>query len=85
MVYIASDGSIREGAPWGLSRLFAFFWAFFNAIIMFFKTLINPDYNKHGNQYTRDYKPGNGPPRPPRRRMGGFGPGGTVPDCSAGG
>lgn len=47
-------------------------------IIMFFKTLINPNMNKYGSEYTRDYRPGSGPPRPPTRRLGRPNTGHTV-------
>jgi len=75
MVYISSNGVIEDRSPWSLSRLIALFWSFLNFIFMFFKTLVNPDMNRHGSTYTRDYRPGPGPPQPPRRRMGGFGSG----------
>ncbi|XP_067002949.1 selenoprotein K [Anabrus simplex] len=84
MAYISSSGTIEPSPPWSLSRLIGLFWAFLNFIVMFFKTLIDPDMNRKGSQYTRDYRPGPGPPRPPRRKLGGFGSGGFGQlDCSS--
>lgn len=31
-----------------------------NYFLYSFKTLINPNMNKYGNEYTRDYRPGFG-------------------------
>ncbi|XP_076248471.1 selenoprotein K [Calliopsis andreniformis] len=70
MVYISDDGSVLNDTPWSLKRVFGFFTGIIYMIIMFFKTLVNPDMNKHGSGYTRDYRPGFGPPRPPTRRLG---------------
>jgi len=87
MVYVSSSGVIEDRPPWSLSRVIALFWGFLNFVFMFFKTLINPDMNKHGSRYTRDYRPGPRPPPPPRRRMGGFGSDSiNTPDlCTSGG
>ncbi|KDR20443.1 selenoprotein K-like [Zootermopsis nevadensis] len=86
MVYVSSSGTIQDKSPWSISRLIALLWGFLNFIVMFFKTLINPDMNRHGDRYTRDYRPGPGPPRPPQRRMGGFGSGSinSCASCSSG-
>lgn len=86
MVYVSSSGTIQEKSPWSLSRLTDLFWSLLNFIVMFFKTLVNPNMNRHGERYTRDYgPPGNGPPRPPQRRMGGFGSGSINTTCGPGG
>ncbi|XP_023720684.1 selenoprotein K-like [Cryptotermes secundus] len=81
MVHISSSGTVQDRPPWSLSRLIALFWSFLNFIFMFFKTLVNPDLNRYGDRYTRDYRPGPGPPRPPTRRMGRFGSG-SINDSS---
>ncbi|XP_006624542.1 selenoprotein K-like [Apis dorsata] len=69
MVYVLNDGSVLCSTPLYL-KVFRFFTGIIFMIIMFFKTLINPNMNKYGNEYTRDYRPGFGPPRPPTRRLG---------------
>ncbi|XP_069701199.1 selenoprotein K-like [Periplaneta americana] len=85
MVYISSSGTIQEKSPWSLSRLVDLFWSLLNFIVMFFRTLVNPDMNRHGERFTRDYRPGNGPPRPPQRRMGGLGRGSINTACGPAG
>ncbi|XP_015607053.1 selenoprotein K [Cephus cinctus] len=70
MVYISEDGRVLESNPWSFSKIYSLFAGFFFMILMFFRTLINPDITKHGDQYSRDYRPGSGPPRPPSRRIG---------------
>ncbi|XP_020293991.1 selenoprotein K-like [Pseudomyrmex gracilis] len=69
MAYVTGDGDLVQSAPWGLKRIFGFFTGVLYMIIMFFQTLISPDMNRagSGSGYTRDYRPGSGPPRPPRR------------------
>ncbi|XP_015434524.1 PREDICTED: selenoprotein K-like [Dufourea novaeangliae] len=69
MAYI-SGGEVLDSTPWNLKRIFGIFTGIIYMIIMFFKTMINPDMNKYGSGYTRDYRPGSGPPRPPTRRLG---------------
>ncbi|XP_043286329.1 selenoprotein K-like [Venturia canescens] len=86
MTYVAGDGSLVERTPWSLGSLFGLIFGFFHGIGMFFNTLIRPKSNKYGDRYTRDYRPGSGPPRPPTRRMGGLnlGPSVSVPGgCSS--
>ncbi|CAK9797249.1 Selenoprotein K [Anthophora quadrimaculata] len=77
MVYISNEGSILESTPLHL-KVFRFFTGIIYMVFMFFKTLVNPDMNKHGKDYTRDYRPGSGPPRPPTRRLGRLNTGETV-------
>lgn len=78
MVYIAGDGRVLESRPWSFAAFTDLFWGFVNVIVLFFRTLINPDSNAKGDRYTTDYRStgGRGPPPGPRRRFGGFG-GGT--------
>lgn len=78
MVYISNDGNVLESTPWSLKRVYQFFTGIIYMVIMFFRTLVNPDMNKHGSEYTRDYRPGSGPPRPPMRRLGRPNTGNTV-------
>nr|CAD7407690.1 unnamed protein product [Timema poppensis] len=82
-----AGGSIEEAQPWGIAKVVGFFMALFNFIVMFFKTLLfSPNMHRKGSQYTTDYRaPGQGPPPPPRKRLGGFGSGGTAPSCPGGG
>ncbi|XP_065218456.1 selenoprotein K-like [Planococcus citri] len=41
MVYVARDGTVRDGPkPWGKDRLKETFWSFVSAIELFFQTLI---------------------------------------------
>ncbi|XP_071445765.1 selenoprotein K-like [Hetaerina americana] len=80
MVYINSRGEICQSQEWGMSTMTNWFWGALNFVYMFFRTLISPGYNKHGSQYTRDYRPDPRPPRPPQRRMGGFK---SMSDCRA--
>ncbi|KAL3851982.1 hypothetical protein ACJMK2_015671 [Sinanodonta woodiana] len=58
---------------WRVSIIPDIFWGIINFIVLFFRTLISPSTTKRGNSYTSDYRPGQGPPKPPRRRMGGLG------------
>ncbi|XP_049828096.1 selenoprotein K-like isoform X2 [Schistocerca gregaria] len=80
MVYIASDGSIQRAQPWSLSRVVSWFWGCVDFFVLFLKTLVSPDTNRRGPQYTTDYRRPGGPSPPPapRRRLGGFGSGGTA-------
>ncbi|XP_043264192.1 selenoprotein K [Colletes gigas] len=78
MVYISNDGNVLESAPWSLKRLYNIFIGIIYMIIMFFMTMINPDMNKYGSDYARDYRPGFKPPRPPTRRLGRPNIGNTV-------
>lgn len=67
MVYVTDDGSVVKSTPWGLRRVFGLFTGVIYMVIMFFQTLVNPGTNRADSQYTRDYRPGSGPPPPPRR------------------
>ncbi|XP_017763778.1 PREDICTED: selenoprotein K-like [Eufriesea mexicana] len=69
MVYVSSAGNVLGDTPLYL-KVYRFFTHVILMVIVFFKTLINPDMNKYGSEYTRDYRPGSGPPRPPTRRIG---------------
>ncbi|XP_034175759.2 selenoprotein K isoform X1 [Osmia lignaria lignaria] len=77
MVYISDDGKVLDTTPLHL-KVFRFFTGIIYMVVMFFRTLINPDMNKHGSEYTRDYRPGSGPPRPPTRRLGRPNTGNTI-------
>ncbi|XP_048005709.1 selenoprotein K-like [Leguminivora glycinivorella] len=82
MPYISSDGQVGK-RPFSL---YGIFWAIVNFFYLFYMTLINADYNKHGEKYTREYRsPGSGPPRPPSRRFGGFNSGSGPAPPPAGG
>jgi len=87
MPYISSGGQVLDGqSPWRLSIISDTFWAIINFVVLFFQTMISPDKTSKGNQYTSDYRPGDGrPPRPPGRRMGrvGGGGGGGAPSPGA--
>ncbi|CAF4743675.1 selenoprotein K-like [Pieris napi] len=77
MVYVNSDGSIVDKAPF---TSFKWFWGLLNFFYYLFQTLVNPNFNKHGNKYVTDFRPpGSGPPKPPTRKYGGFGPSSSGP------
>lgn len=69
MVYVSKGGTVLHNTPLYL-KVFRFLASIIFTIIMFFKTMINPDMNRNGNEHTKNYKPGFGPPRPPTRRFG---------------
>ncbi|XP_076468804.1 selenoprotein K-like [Babylonia areolata] len=93
MVYVSGGQVLESRSPWRFSVIPEFFWGIINFIVLFFKTMINPDLNSRGNtnSHTTDYRPPGsgpgGPPRPPRRRHGGFGggPGAPSPPPMGGG
>ncbi|XP_017787778.1 PREDICTED: uncharacterized protein LOC108570428 [Habropoda laboriosa] len=68
MAYISNDGCVMHNTPLHL-KVFRFFMGIVYMIIMFFKTLVNPD------QY---YVCICRPPRPPTRRLGRPNTGDTV-------
>ncbi|KAK0180612.1 hypothetical protein PV327_002976 [Microctonus hyperodae] len=72
MTYISSNGTILQTKPWNVRQVFNFFENIFYGIAMFFNTLIKPNSTKYGSGYSRDYKPGSGPPRPPTKKIGGL-------------
>lgn len=77
MAYVKEDGSVVERRPF---TILGFLWGIWNFLNLLFWTLIDPNYNKHGDKYVRDFRPpGNGPPKPPTRKYGGFGPSGSGP------
>ncbi|XP_076669203.1 selenoprotein K [Andrena cerasifolii] len=78
MVYVSGDGTILDTPPWNLKRVGKVFTGIIFMIIMFFRTMLNPNLNKYGSDYTRDYRPGSGPPRPPMRRLGRPNTGDTI-------
>ena len=91
MVYVSGDGQILQSRPWSLGAIGDMFWGFINVIVLFFRTLINPDSTAKGDKFTTDYRStgGRGPPPPPRRRFGGFGgrgggPSGAPPMAAGG-
>nr|XP_031826571.1 selenoprotein K-like [Nomia melanderi] len=69
MVYISNDGQVLDSTPWSLKRLFGFFSGIIYMIVMFFKTMINPNTSSYGSSHTRDFRPGSGPPYQPMRRL----------------
>jgi len=77
MVYVNSDGTVLNSRPWSFGAVIDMFWGFINIIVLFFKTLIQPDLTSKGEGHTTDYRStgGRGPPPNggPRRRFGGFG------------
>ena len=75
MVYVTGDGRVVQSRPWSFGAVTDIFWGFINVIVLFFRTLINPDSTAKGDRYTTDYRStgGRGPPPAPRRRFGGFG------------
>lgn len=86
MVYL-SNGQVFEGRPWSISAIVAAFWGLINFIVLFFKTLINPNISKGGPSYTTDYRH-NGRPGEHGRRIGRVrGPGGSpsAPPMGGGG
>nr|CAD7434371.1 unnamed protein product [Timema monikensis] len=96
MVYITSGGNIEEAQPWGIAKGFeSLFFDFGRHSIKLrdavqnqaYRTLLfSPNMHRKGSQYTTDYRaPGQGPPPPPRKRLGGFGSGSTAPSCPGGG
>ncbi|XP_041987173.1 selenoprotein K-like isoform X2 [Aricia agestis] len=77
MVYINKDGAVVERNPF---NIFGWFWGAINFIYLFFQTLISPSYSKHGDKYVQDFRPpGSGPPKPPSKKFGGFGPSSSGP------
>nr|CAD7434370.1 unnamed protein product [Timema monikensis] len=50
------DGTIHQGStPWR-AWILKLFWGVINFIIMFFKSLFNPELHKKGSRYTTDYR-----------------------------
>lgn len=77
MVYVNKDGSVVQQSPFSI---FGWFWSILNFFYLLFQTLINPNYSKHGDKYVRDFRPpGSGPPKPPSKKFGGFGPSSSGP------
>lgn len=92
MVYISSDGRVLQAKPWGLHSITDFFWGIIAFLQLFFRSLIDPNANSKGDNYSTQYRntggrggpPGGGP----RKRMGGFGGGqgaASAPPPAAGG
>ncbi|KAK7102402.1 selenoprotein K-like [Littorina saxatilis] len=83
MAYVSGGQVLESRSPWRLSFIPEFFWGIINFIVLFFKSMYNPDLNSRGGRYTSEYRPPGsgpgGPPQPPRRRQGGFGGGGGAP------
>ena len=81
MAYITGDGRVLESRPWSLAAFIDMFWGFINVVILFFRTLINPDSTKKGDNASTDYRrpgrpgPGSGPGHGPNVR--GFRRGGN--------
>merc|ERR1712001_225260 len=82
MVYVMGDGRVVESRPWSFGAITDMFWGFINVVVLFFRTLINPDSSSKGNNTSTDYRPsgrrpgpGSGPGSGPRIR--GFRSGGA--------
>jgi len=76
MVYIARDGTIANNRPWSVARVKEMFIKFFQAIYLFFMTLLGPllDAARPQNaQQSRNNRSSGGGPRP------GGGGGGSQP------
>ncbi|CAF1617845.1 unnamed protein product [Rotaria sp. Silwood1] len=99
MVYVDNTGSVRDQRPiWTPSGLYYLIVSFFNFIILFFRSLVDPTLTKYGrNVESTNYRTGGGgggggggrggrfdrPPNArPGRRMGGFGGTGGGPGCA---
>ncbi|KAI8431263.1 hypothetical protein MSG28_001291 [Choristoneura fumiferana] len=83
MPYVNKDGVLVQKTPFSIYGLF---WSIVNFCYLWCQSLINADFNKHGDKYTRTYsKPGGGPPRPPSRKFGGFNTGSSPGPSPAGG
>ncbi|KAK8401425.1 hypothetical protein O3P69_002891 [Scylla paramamosain] len=78
MPYISSDGHVGERKGWSLAAIPALFWGVINFIVLFFRTLINPNEPSRGNSQTGFYGPSGRrpPPGPPPRRFGRISHGG---------
>ncbi|CAG2054508.1 unnamed protein product [Timema podura] len=54
---VRAYGTIHQGStPWR-AWILKLFWGVINFIIMFFKSLFNPELHKKGSRYTTDYRP----------------------------
>ncbi|XP_012258134.1 selenoprotein K-like [Athalia rosae] len=88
MAYVTEDGTVLKSEPWG-RKLITFFMGVYHALFMFVTSLLNPiigmlgpgDSSSQNSRYTRDFRPGSGPPRPPYRRLGrpNLGPAMNIP------
>ena len=74
MVYVMGDGRVVESRPWSFGAITDMFWGFINVVVLFFRTLINPDGSNKGNNTSTDYRrpgrpgPGSGPGSGPNIR-----------------
>jgi len=86
MAYVSGNGNLvsaRERS-WTLSAVPELFWDAVNFVVLFFRTLVNPNATSRGNNYQSDYRAyGSAPSNAggPRRRIGGFGGGTGGPSC----
>ncbi|XP_076645538.1 selenoprotein K [Halictus rubicundus] len=78
MVYVSKDGEVLQSTPM-LKKVLSFFTGIIYMVILFFKTMVNPDLNKYGSDYSRNYRPGSGPQPPSSRRLGRPNTGGSMP------
>ncbi|XP_028160785.1 selenoprotein K-like [Ostrinia furnacalis] len=77
MVYVTGDGTVVKSSPFSITN---WIYAVINFLYLLFKTMFDPNYSKHGDKYVRDFRPpGSGPPKPPSRKFGGFGPSNSGP------
>uniref|UniRef100_H2XU60 Selenoprotein K n=2 Tax=Ciona intestinalis TaxID=7719 RepID=H2XU60_CIOIN len=74
MVYVSAGGIQSQRSMWRVSFISESFWGLINFIVLFFKTMVQPDLTKHGRGLQSNYsaKPNGGDDSGPRRRMGGF-------------
>ena len=56
MVYINNDGRVLQSRPWSFGAVTDMFWGLINIIVLFFRTLINPDLTSKGDQHRTDYR-----------------------------
>ncbi|XP_033329535.1 selenoprotein K [Megalopta genalis] len=65
MVYVSKDGQVLQSISLP-KKIFGFFTGIIYMVILFFRTMVNPDMNKYGN--SRNYGAGSGSQSP--RRLG---------------
>ncbi|CAK8690162.1 unnamed protein product [Clavelina lepadiformis] len=76
MPYVSSGGQLQGSrSPWRASILYDTFWSLIDFVVLFFRTMFQPDLTKRGNESRSNYssRPQGGPGFPgSRRNMGGF-------------
>ena len=56
MVYISPDGQVLQAKPWGLHSITDFFWGIIAFLQLFFRSLIDPNANSKGDNYSTQYR-----------------------------